>query len=116
MVDYYIFRNYILFIIKTVYLRDLVFYVSGDELVFLVSILLVRSDFDFVFDMTFLLMIVRLISLISLLGESGFYLLMGDKDFMEEIWVKDVDIDVVRYDISFLKLDKRGILIIFVLE
>lgn len=116
MVDYYIFRNYILFIINTVYLRDLVFYVSGDELVFLVSILLVRSDFDFVFDMMFLLVIVRLISLISLLGEIGFYLLMGDKDFMEEIWVKDVDIDVVRYDINFLKLDKRGILIIFVLE
>lgn len=114
--DYHIPRNHTPFITKTAHLRDSASYVSGDESVLPASTLSVCSDFDSASDMTSLPVTARSTSPTSLLGESGFHLSMGDKDPMEETWVKDVDTDTVRYDTSPLKLDKRGTPTTFTLE
>lgn len=118
MVDYHIPRNYTPLSEKAAHLRDPASYVSGDESVLPASTLSGRSDFDSSSDMTSLLMTARSTSPMSLLGESGFHMSIGNKDPMEtfETWLKHADTDLVRYDTTPLNLDKRDPPSTFALE
>lgn len=84
MIDYWVLISFVGFsLLNLFYFKDIVLNISGDELVFLVSILFFCSDCGFLLDLMFLLWIVWFISLKNILEDSVFGWFVGKENVIE---------------------------------